>query len=41
MTGAPLEVGKDPISVFRSDELETRLKELIKIHRALRCLASA
>jgi hypothetical protein len=39
VTGAPLEVGKDPISVFPSDELETRLKELIEIHRALRRLS--
>src|SRR6266481_5929773 len=36
VTSAPLEVGKDPISVFPSYELETRLKELIEIHRALR-----
>jgi hypothetical protein len=33
--GAPLEIGKDPISIFASDELETRLKQLIKIHRFL------
>jgi hypothetical protein len=35
VTGASLEVGKDPISVFLSYELETRLKELIEIHCAL------
>jgi len=35
VTGAPLEVGKDPISIFRSYELEMRLKELIEIHCAL------
>src|ERR1700674_652403 len=35
VTGAPLEVGKDPISVFPSFELDTRLKELIAIHCAL------
>jgi hypothetical protein len=39
VTGAPLEVGKDPISVFPSYELDTRLKELIEIHRALRRLS--
>src|ERR1700720_4753149 len=39
VTGAPLEVGKDPISVFHSYELDTRLKELIEIHRALRRLS--
>jgi hypothetical protein len=39
VTGAPFEVGKDPISVFPSDELETRLKELIEIHRVLRRLS--
>ena len=31
--GAPLEIGKDPISIFASYELETRLKELIELHR--------
>jgi hypothetical protein len=36
VTGAPLEIGKNPISVFPSNDLETRLKELIKIHPALR-----
>jgi len=41
VAGASLEVRKDPISIFAPDELETRLKELIKIHGALRCLASA
>src|SRR3984893_11096955 len=39
VTGAPLEIGKDPISVFPSYELETRLKELIEIHRTLRRLS--
>jgi hypothetical protein len=33
--GAPLEIGKDPISIFAPYELETRLKELIEIHRFL------
>src|ERR1700738_1216275 len=35
VTGAPLEVGKDPISIFRSSLLQTRLKKLIEIHCAL------
>jgi hypothetical protein len=35
VTGAPFEVGKDPISVFTSYEIETWLKELIEIHGAL------
>jgi hypothetical protein len=35
--GAPLEVGKDPISIFASYELETWLKQLIEIHRFLSC----
>ena|SRR5438132_1832341 len=39
VTSAPLEVGKDPISAFPSYEIETRLKELIEIHRALRRLS--
>jgi hypothetical protein len=39
--GAPLEIGKDPISIFASYELETRLKELIEIHRFLCRLGSA
>jgi hypothetical protein len=41
VAGASLQVRKDSISIFASDELETRLKELIKIHGALHCLASA
>jgi len=36
VTGAPIEVGKEVISVFASDEIETWLKELIEIHRTLR-----
>ena len=31
--GAPLEIGKDPISIFAPYELETRLKESIELHR--------
>ena len=33
VAGASLQVGKDSISIFASDELETRLKELIELHR--------
>jgi hypothetical protein len=32
VAGASLEVGKDSISIFASDELETRLNQLIEIH---------
>jgi hypothetical protein len=39
VTSAALQVGKDPISVFPSYELETRLKELIEVHRVLRRLS--
>ena len=39
VAGASLQVRKDSISIFASDELETRLKELIEIHRALRRLS--
>jgi hypothetical protein len=35
VAGASLEVRKDTISIFASDEIETRLKELIEIHRFL------
>jgi hypothetical protein len=35
VAGASLEVRKDPIAIFASDELETRFKELIEIHRFL------
>jgi hypothetical protein len=35
VAGASLEVRKDPIAIFASDELETRFKELIEIHRSL------
>ena len=35
VAGASLQVRKDAISIFASDELETRLKELIEIHCAL------
>jgi hypothetical protein len=31
--GAPLDISKDPISIFAPYELETRLKELIELHR--------
>jgi hypothetical protein len=41
VAGASLEVRKDSISIFASDELETRLKELIEIHRFLCRLGSA
>jgi len=41
VAGASFEVRKDPISIFASDELETRLKELIEIHRFLCRFASA
>src|ERR1700751_4910820 len=33
VAGASLQVRKDSISIFASDELETRLKELVEIHR--------
>ena len=33
MAWAPFEIGKDPISIFASYDLETRLKELIELHR--------
>ena len=39
--GASLQVRKDSISIFASDELETRLKELVEIHRFLCRLGSA
>jgi hypothetical protein len=35
VTGAPFEVGKDPISIFPWYELETRPKELIEIYGPL------
>jgi hypothetical protein len=35
--GAPLEIGEDPIPIFASYELKTRLKKLIEIHRLLSC----
>ena len=41
VAGASLQVRKDPISIFASDELETRLKELIEIHRFLSRAGSA
>jgi hypothetical protein len=41
VAGASLQVRKDPISIFASDELETRLKELVEIHRFLCRLGSA
>jgi hypothetical protein len=31
--GAPLKIGKDPISIFAPYELKTRLNESIKLHR--------
>jgi hypothetical protein len=31
--GAPLEIGKEPISIFAPYELETRLNESIELHR--------
>src|SRR6266404_1560690 len=41
VAGASLQVRKDSISIFASDELETRLKELVEIHRFLCRLGSA
>jgi hypothetical protein len=41
VAGASLEVRKDSISIFASDEIETRIKELIEIHRFLCRLGSA
>src|SRR4029077_20147307 len=38
---ASLQVRKDSISIFVSDELETRLKELVEIHHFLCRLGSA
>ena len=35
VAGASLQVRKDAISIFASDELETRLKELVEIHHFL------
>src|SRR6202045_1975024 len=35
VAGASLQVRRDSISIFASDELETRLKELVEIHRFL------
>jgi hypothetical protein len=35
VAGTSLEVCKNSIAIFASDELETRLKELIEIHRFL------
>jgi hypothetical protein len=32
VAGAPLEIGKDPISIFAPYELQTRLKESIELH---------
>ena len=39
VTSTPADVGKDPIAIFRSYELEMRLKELIEIHCASVVLA--
>ena len=41
VAGASLQVRKDSISIFASDELETRLKQLVEIHRFLCRLGSA
>jgi hypothetical protein len=41
VAGASLQVRKDSISIFASDELETRLEELVEIHRFLCRLGSA
>jgi len=41
VAGASLKVRKDSISIFASDELETRLKELVEIHHFLCRLGSA
>ena len=41
VAGASLQVRKDSISIFVSDELETRLKELVEIHHFLCRLGSA
>ena len=41
VAGASLQVRKDSISIFASDELKTRLKELVEIHRFLCRLGSA
>jgi hypothetical protein len=41
VAGASLQVRKDSISIFASDELETRLKELVEIHHFLCRLGSA
>jgi hypothetical protein len=41
VAGTSLQVRKDAISILASDELKTRLKELVEIHRFLGCLGSA
>jgi hypothetical protein len=41
VAGASLQVRKDSISIFASDELETRPKELVEIHHFLYRLGSA
>jgi hypothetical protein len=41
VAGASFQVLKDSISIFASDELETRFKELIEIHRFLCSLGPA
>jgi hypothetical protein len=37
VSGAPLEIGEDPISIFPSYKLKAWLKKLVEIHRLLSC----